>query len=91
MGRSEATLVLGHQEDDPRNPPLESSPLPPVHLEHSGFAYSLYELAAAIREGREPVTGARDNIRSFAMAMAAIESARSGRPVDVQEYLREGG
>ncbi len=86
----ETTLVLGHPEDNPRNPPLESSPLAPVKLEHTGFDYSLHELAAAIEEDREPVTGVRDNIQSFAMAMAAIESARSGRPVDVQEYLREG-
>ena len=86
----EATLVTGHPEDNPREPKLETSPLPPRKLDHAGFEYSLYEFGRAIAEGRKPVTGVDDNIQSFAMAMAAIESARSGRPIDVQAYLREG-
>ena len=83
----DATLVLGRPEDSPREPRLESASLPPRRLEHAGFAYSLHEFARAIQEDREPVTGIHDNIQSFAMAMAAIESARSGRPIDVQAYL----
>ena len=57
-------------------------------LEHSGFEYSLYEFAKAIEEDREPVTGVRDNIQSFAMTMAAIESACTGRTIDVQAYVK---
>ena len=83
----EATLVVGHPEGNPREPKLETTPLPPKKLEHTGFAYSLHEFARAIGEDREPVTGINYNIQSFAMAMAAIESARSGRPIDLQEYV----
>jgi predicted dehydrogenase len=86
----EATLVVGHPEDDPKEPKLESSVLPPRKLDHAGFEYSLYEFGRAVAEGREPVTGIDDNIQSFAMAMAAIESARTGQPIDVQAYLRGG-
>jgi len=88
---TEATLVLGHPEDNPRDPKLESVPLPPRKLEHTGFAYSLHEFARAIQQRREPITGVDDNIQSFGTAMAAIESARSGQPIDVQDYIAHGG
>jgi predicted dehydrogenase len=83
----EASLVAGQPEDNPRDPRLEVSELPPASLEHIEFAWSLHEFKGAIEENREPVTGISDNIQSFAMAMAAIESARSGKPVDVQAFL----
>jgi predicted dehydrogenase len=82
-----ASLVLGHPEENPQQPPLDTLALLPKTLEHSGFAYSLHEFVRAIEEDREPVTGIDDNLQSFAMAMAAIESARSGRAIDVQEYI----
>lgn len=85
---TEATLVLGHPEDNPREPDLSTRPLPAQTLEHSGFEHSLYEFASAIEEDREPVTGVCDNIQSFGMTMAAIESARTGRMIDVQAYVK---
>lgn len=83
----ETNLVLGHAEDNPRDPKLETLRLPERKLEHTGFEYSLYEFARAIEEDREPVTGVDDNIQSFAMAMAAIESSQSGKPIDVQAFV----
>jgi predicted dehydrogenase len=83
-----STLVTGQPEDSPRDPLLVTSALPPATLEHIEFAWSLYEFKQAIEGNREPVTGISDNIQSFAMAMAAIESARGGHPVDVQAYLK---
>ncbi len=84
----ESSLVTGRPEDNPRDPQLTTSALAPATLEHIEFAWSLYELKGAIEENRTPLTGIDDNIQSFAMAMAAIESARSGKPVDVQAFLR---
>jgi predicted dehydrogenase len=85
---TELNAVLGYPEDNPRDPKLETVPLDPRTLPHIEFGYSLYEFAAAIQENREPVTGIDDNIQSFATTMAAIESARTGRPVDVQAMLK---
>lgn len=83
----ESSLVIGHPEDVPRAPELETKALPERKLPHSGFEYSLYEFGAAIAENREPVTGIDDNIQSFAIAMAAIESARTGQPIDMKSYI----
>ena len=48
---------------------------------------SLAEFSAAIREQREPETSGRDNIRSLALVVAAVESARTRASVDVGELL----
>jgi predicted dehydrogenase len=46
---------------------------------------SLAEFAAAIRQKREPETSGRDNIRSLALTIAAVTSARQRATVDVRE------
>jgi predicted dehydrogenase len=43
----------------------------------------LLDFVSAVRSGGEPETVGRDNIRSLAMVLGAIESADSGRRVDV--------
>lgn len=43
----------------------------------------LKDFVAAIHGGTEPETVGRDNIRSLAMALGAIESAEAGRRVDI--------
>jgi predicted dehydrogenase len=48
------------------------------------------ELLCAVEEGREPLNGARENLRSLALAFAAIESARTGREVEVGAARRLG-
>lgn len=58
------------------------SPMPVPDGDRAGV---LAELAAAIHEGREPESSGRDNIRSLALTVAAVESARQGRTVDIAE------
>jgi predicted dehydrogenase len=50
---------------------------------NDGFRGAMGELLCAVEEGREPLNGARENLRSLALAFAAIESARTGREVEV--------
>ena len=44
----------------------------------------LAEFAGALREGREPETSGWDNLRSIAVAFAAITSARTHQPVEIE-------
>ena len=53
-----------------------------------GFHGTMAELLCAIEEGREPVNGARANLTSLALCFAAIQSARTGAPVDVGSVRR---
>jgi predicted dehydrogenase len=50
-------------------------------LEYEGVAYTVNEFVQAIREGRKPVTHITDNLVSFSMVGAAVESSKSGRVV----------
>jgi predicted dehydrogenase len=52
-------------------------------------AYALREFLAAIREGRRPETHVEDNLRSFAMAAAAITSVETRQPVAVTPLVTE--
>ena len=45
---------------------------------------SILDFAEALREGRRPLTDARDNVRSLAMVFGAIRSAEAGAPVPVE-------
>ena len=49
---------------------------------NDGFRGAMGELLCAVEENREPLHGARGNLRSLALAFAAIESARTGREVE---------
>jgi len=42
------------------------------------------EFADCIRTGRKPETDGRSSLKALALIRAAIESARTGRPVDVE-------
>ena len=55
---------------------------------NDGFQGAMGELLLAVEEGREPANGARENLRSLALAFAAIRSARTGREVAVGEAMR---
>ena len=52
---------------------------------NDGFRGAMGELLCAIEEDREPLNGAEGNLRSLAMAFAAVSSARSGREVRIGE------
>ena len=45
-----------------------------------GFQGTMAELLCAIEEGREPANSGRENLRSLALAFAAIASTHSGEP-----------
>jgi predicted dehydrogenase len=45
-----------------------------------GFHGTMAELICAVEDGREPANGARENLRSLALAFAAIASAHTGQP-----------
>jgi len=50
---------------------------------NDGFRGAMGALLVAIEDDTEPENGARDNLRSLALAFAAIESRKTGRRVDV--------
>jgi predicted dehydrogenase len=57
---------------------------PPANEEETrGHASVIADFLSAIRTGRTPETAGQDNIKSLAMVFGAIESARSGRSVDL--------
>ncbi len=56
-------------------------------LPATGQDYSLTEFGRAIREGDQPETSGKDNIRSFAMVQAALESCRLGTVVQLKDIL----
>jgi predicted dehydrogenase len=74
-GESQVRL-LG--QDQPRLLPQE--PLPGGEL-----GYSLAEFLAAVREKRRPATCVVEHIKSLALTIAAVESSRRGRAVEVVE------
>jgi predicted dehydrogenase len=45
-----------------------------------GFHGAMAELLCAVEDGREPANGARENLRSLALAFAAIASSHMGEP-----------
>ena len=49
------------------------------------FGGSMGELMRAVLEEREPMTSGRDNLESIKIALAAVESAASGRTVALSE------
>ena len=49
----------------------------------------LKEFASAVREGREPECSGRDNIRTLALTLAAVQSAKEDRTVEIAEFLQE--
>ncbi|MFD0675626.1 MULTISPECIES: Gfo/Idh/MocA family protein [unclassified Paenibacillus] len=50
-------------------------------LEYNGVAYTVNEFVHAVREGKKPATHIADNLISFSMVGAAVESSKTGRLV----------
>jgi predicted dehydrogenase len=61
----------------------EALDVPVATLEATSHAGVMREFIAALREGRKPETDCQDNIKSLAMVLAAVDSARSGKKVPV--------
>ncbi len=55
---------------------------------NDGFRGAMGALAVAIEDDTEPANGAAENLRSLAMAFAAIRSVRTGREVTVGDVTR---
>ncbi|WP_037148616.1 Gfo/Idh/MocA family protein [Rhizobium freirei] len=56
----------------------------PKHEEEThGHASVIASFIEAIRTGKAPETASEDNIRSLAMVLGAIESAKTGRRIDI--------
>ena len=78
-------LPIAYLGNDRGERPLAlSDPMPPRGQE---VRHSLAEFYAALREGREPETSGADNIRSYAMTRATIQSGRTGKPVRIADLL----
>jgi predicted dehydrogenase len=56
---------------------------PPAKISGEGISGTLADFVTALRTGEKPMTECHDNIKSFAMVFAALESSRSGRCVPV--------
>jgi predicted dehydrogenase len=63
---------------------LERVDAPPVTISGLGIAGSLADFVRALRTGEIPMNECHDNIKSFAMVIAALESSRTGRRVSVE-------
>lgn len=48
---------------------------------NDGFEGEILHFCQCVRQGREPLTSARDNRKTLALVMACYESARTGQPV----------
>jgi predicted dehydrogenase len=64
-------------------PALQRVEAAPAAIAGEGIEGSLADFVKALRTGQAPMNECRDNIKSFAMVMAAMESSRSGRRVTV--------
>jgi predicted dehydrogenase len=60
---------------EPRTAPIDDIP--------AGIAGSLRDFLRALKTGEPPMGECHDNIKSLAMVFAAIESASSGRRVNI--------
>jgi predicted dehydrogenase len=69
-------------EARPHGRPLRRIAVPAVGT-HADRAAVLAGFVAAVRDGVEPPSGGRDNLRSLAVMTAALESVATGRPVEV--------
>jgi predicted dehydrogenase len=52
-------------------------------MPYTDRTYSIYEMVQAIRENRKPITHLEDNIKSFAIVGAALESVQKGKEIDI--------
>jgi predicted dehydrogenase len=87
--------ILYENETDPvgelsrwskaKHPKKISKPLKPAPktLKYKTMHGALREMLTFLRGGKMPQTHCRDNIKSFAMVMKAIESSRRGRAVKI--------
>jgi len=76
-------VVVRPRRGRPRVVPLPS-------MDRVDRAGTLTEFATALREGREPETSGRDNLKTLAFTFASIESAKHDSWVNVTSETRHG-
>ena len=85
--RPDSTIEPGEQPVDPAGPsdaaPTAPAPDAADAAETLGHTSVLLDFIHAIDTGTEPETVGRDNIKSLSMVFGAIESARTGLPVEL--------
>ena len=57
---------------------------PPAELEFTGHAGVIREFLDCLEKGTEPQTVCTDNIKSLAMVHAAVESAETGKKIQIK-------
>jgi predicted dehydrogenase len=57
--------------------------VPMLAMPHTNHVALMHEFVAAVQGGKTPETICQDNIRSLAMVLAAVESAKTGKKVNV--------
>jgi len=64
--------------------PIRALEIPPKTLEHTRHAALIREFITCVQTGARPQTHCEDNIKSLAMVLGAVESARSGQRVPIE-------
>ncbi|MEK3890481.1 Gfo/Idh/MocA family protein [Bacillus sp. FSL K6-3431] len=59
-----------------------------VSMEYEDREYSFYEMTKAIKENRKPITDLADNINSFAIVGAALESIKQEKEIELKSLLK---
>ncbi|MFS0614439.1 Gfo/Idh/MocA family protein [Lederbergia ruris] len=60
-----------------------------VSLEYEDREYSIFEMVNAIKENRKPITELADNINSFAIVGASLESIKQSKEIVIQDFLEK--
>jgi len=79
-GQEEGKFILDHTR-------IEATLDWEGNLYHKGC---LDEMFIALREGRPAETDCRDNIKSIAMVLGALESAKTNQKIDLTDYIING-
>jgi predicted dehydrogenase len=84
-GRDEIKVEVAGAKRDGLFDELIAVPVPPLDPTDrvDGHLGVLTDFVRAVRTGGEPETVGHDNIRSLAMSLGAIESANTGRRIDI--------
>jgi predicted dehydrogenase len=64
--------------------PLKDAKIPAPRKIHSGMHGALREMLAFLRKGTVPQTECHDNIKSLAMVLAAIESSKKRKRIEIK-------
>lgn len=66
-----------------------SEPIKIEKMDYEDRAYSIHEMVNALKQGRKPVTDLNDNINSFAIVGAALQSIKHSKEINVQDLLKK--